>query len=150
MEAENYPVIIGYCYKFDRTNHLQKMARRLKIKIEILEKTQKGGVDITGWLEWFLDCLEAALVNTEKSISTVLQKAAFGDRYRLVSMNERQIKMVNLLWDGFDGKLTSSKWAKITKCSADTALRDIQDLMTKGVLRKTDEGGRSTNYELVM
>lgn len=103
---------------------------------EILEKTQKGGVDITGWLEWFLDCLEAALVNTEKSISTVLQKAAFWDRYRLVSMNERQIKMVNLLWDGFDGKLTSSKWAKITKCSADTALRDIQDLMTKGVLHK--------------
>ncbi|WP_235438460.1 Fic family protein [Parabacteroides goldsteinii] len=117
---------------------------------EILEKTQKGGVDVTGWLEWFLDCLEAALVKTEKSISTVLQKAAFWDRYRLVSMNERQIKMVNLLWDGFDGKLTSSKWAKITKCSADTALRDIQDLMTKGVLRKTDEGGRSTNYELVM
>ncbi len=117
---------------------------------EILEKTQKGGVDITGWLEWFLDCLEAALVNTEKSISTVLRKAVFWDRYRLVSMNERQIKMVNLLWDGFDGKLTSSKWAKITKCSADTALRDIQDLMTKGVLHKTDEGGRSTNYELVM
>ena len=65
-------------------------------------------------------------------------------------MNERQIKMVNLLWDGFDGKLTSSKWGKITKCSADTALRDIQDLITKGVLRKTDEGGRSTNYELVI
>lgn len=116
----------------------------------ILEKTQKGGLDITGWLEWFLDCLEAALINTEKSISTVLQKAAFWDKYRLVPMNERQIKMVNLLWDGFDGKLTSSKWGKITKCSADTALRDIQDLITKAVLRKTDEGGRSTNYELVI
>lgn len=116
----------------------------------ILEKTQKGGLDITGWLEWFLDCLEAALINTEKSISSVLQKAAFWDKYRLVPMNERQIKMVNLLWDGFDGKLTSSKWGKITKCSADTALRDIQDLITKGVLRKTDEGGRSTNYELVI
>ena len=117
---------------------------------EILEKTQKGGLDITGWLEWFLDCLEAALINTEKSISTVLQKAAFWDKYRLVPMNERQIKMVNLLWDGLEGKLTSSKWGKITKCSADTALRDIQDLITKGVLRKTDEGGRSTNYELVI
>lgn len=81
---------------------------------------------------------------------TILQKAAFWDKYRLVSMNERQIKMVNLLWDGFDGKLTSSKWAKITKCSPDTALRDIQDLITKGVFRKTDEGGRSTNYELVL
>lgn len=116
----------------------------------ILEKTQKGGLDITGWLEWFLDCLEAALINTEKSISSVLQKAAFWDKYRLVPMNERQIKMVNLLWDGLEGKLTSSKWGKITKCSADTALRDIQDLITKGVLRKTDEGGRSTNYELVI
>ncbi|WP_233576974.1 hypothetical protein [Parabacteroides sp. TM07-1AC] len=97
------------------------MARRLKTKIEILERTQKGGLAITGWLEWFLDCLETALVNTVKSISTVLQKADFWDKYRLISMNERQIRMVNLLWDGFDGKLTSSKWGKITKCSADTA-----------------------------
>ena len=117
---------------------------------EMLEKTQKGSLDITNWLEWFLDCLEAALLDTEKSISTILQKAAFWDKYRLVSMNERQIKMVNLFWDGFDGKLTSSKWAKITKCSPDTALRDVQDLITKGVFRKTDEGGRSTNYELVL
>lgn len=77
-----------------------------------------------------------------------LQKAAFWDKHRLVSMNERQIKMVNLLWDGFNGKVTSSKWGKITKCSADTALRDIQDLIAKNVLRKTNEGGRSTNYEL--
>lgn len=117
---------------------------------EILEKTQKGGLDITDWLEWFLDCLEAALIDTEKSISTVLQKAVFWDKHRLVPMNERQIKMVNLLWDGFDGKLTSSKWGKITKSSADTALRDIQDLIAKGVLCKTDERGRSTNYELVI
>lgn len=116
---------------------------------EILEKTQKGGLDITGWLEWFLDCLQAALLNTEKLISTILQKAAFWDKYRSVAMNERQIRIVNLLWDGFDGKLTSSKWGKITKCSPDTALRDIQDLIAKSVLRKTDEGGRSTNYELV-
>lgn len=117
---------------------------------DILEKTQKGGLDITGWLEWFLDCLEVALLDTEKSISTILQKAAFWDKHRLVSMNERQIKMVNLLWDGFDGKLTSSKWGKIIKCSSDTALRDIQDLIVKDVLRKTEEGGRSTNYELVL
>ncbi|BEG98887.1 Fic family protein [Bacteroides sedimenti] len=117
---------------------------------EILEKTQKGGLDITGWLEWFLDCLESALLDTERAVGTVLQKAAFWDVHRSVSMNERQIKMVNLLWDGFEGKLTSSKWGKITKCSPDTALRDIQDLMAKGVLRKTDEGGRSTNYELTI
>lgn len=129
---------------------LQRYVNSVKVIMRYWRPQKKEGLDIIGWLEWFLDCLEAALVNTEKSISTVLRKAAFWDRYRLVSMNERQIKMVNLLWDGFDGKLTSSKWGKITKCSADTALRDIQDLMTKGVLRKTDEGGRSTNYELVM
>ena len=115
---------------------------------EILEKTQKGNLDITDWLEWFLDCLEDALLNTEKSIRTVLQKATFWERHRSISMNERQAKVVNLLWDGFDGKLTSSKWGKIAKCSADTALRDIQDLIAKGVLRKTDESGRNTNYEL--
>lgn len=127
-----------------------EIRKQRKRYYEMLEKTQKGSLDITNWLEWFLDCLEAALLDTEKSISTILQKAAFWDKYRLVSMNERQIKMVNLFWDGFDGKLTSSKWAKITKCSPDTALRDIQDLITKGVFRKTDEGGRSTNYELVL
>lgn len=127
-----------------------EIRKQRKRYYEMLEKTQKGSLDITNWLEWFLDCLEAALLDTEKSISTILQKAAFWDKYRLVSMNERQIKMVNLFWDGFDGKLTSSKWAKITKCSPDTALRDIQDLITKGVFRKTDEGGRSTNYEWVL
>lgn len=127
-----------------------EIRKQRKRYYEMLEKTQKGSLDIINWLEWFLDCLEAALLDTEKSISTILQKAAFWDKYRLVSMNERQIKMVNLFWDGFDGKLTSSKWAKITKCSPDTALRDIQDLITKGVFRKTDEGGRSTNYELVL
>lgn len=127
-----------------------EIRRQRKSYYEILEKTQKGSVDITGWLEWFLDCLEAALLETEKSITIVLQKATFWDKFRLVSMNERQIKMVNLLWDGFDGKLTSSKWAKITKCSPDTALRDIQDLINKGALRKTDEGGRSTGYELFL
>ncbi|WP_071145179.1 Fic family protein [Bacteroides ihuae] len=116
---------------------------------EVLERTQKGGVDITIWLVWFLDCLEAALLDTEKSISTVLRKAAFWDKYRLVSMNGRQLKMVNLLWEDFDGKLTSSKWGKIAKCSADTALRDIQDLVAKGVLHKMEGGGRSTNYELM-
>ena len=126
-----------------------EIRKQRKEYYEILEKTQKGKLDITNWLEWFLDCLNTALLDTEKTISTILQKAAFWDKHR-VPMNERQIKMVNLLWDGFNGKLTSSKWGKITKCSTDTALRDIQDLIGKGVLRKTDEGGRSTNYELVL
>ena len=89
------------------------------------------------------------LLHAEKSVGTVLRKAAFWNKYREISMNDRQIKMVNLLWDGFEGKLTSSKWGKITKCSADTALRDIQALIAKGILRKTDEGGRSTHYELI-
>jgi len=108
-----------------------EIRKQRKNYYDILEKTQKGGLDITNWLEWFLDCLEAALLDAEQSISTVLKKAAFWNEHRSVSMNERQIKMVNLLWDGFDGKLTSSKWGKITKCSADTALRDIQDLIDK-------------------
>lgn len=125
-----------------------EIRKQRKAYYAILEKTQKGGLDITDWMEWFLHCLEAALLDTEKSIGRILQKAAFWDKHRSVSMNERQTKLVNLLWDGFDGKLTSSKWAKIAKCSPDTALRDIQDLIAKHVLRKTDEGGRSTNYEL--
>ena len=124
--------------------------KQRKSYYEILEKTQKGGTDITGWLEWFLVCLESALTDTEKSVGNILQKAAFWDKHRVVSMNKRQIKMINLLWDGFEGKLTSSQWGKITKCSADTALRDIQDLITKGILRKTDQGGRSTGYELAI
>jgi Fic family protein len=115
----------------------------------ILEKTQKGDIDITKWLEWFLDCMEAAIHYSVTLINTVTQKADFWDKHRLDIMNERQIKMINKLWDGFDGKLTSSKWAKITKCSPDTALRDIQDLISKGILQKTNEGGRNTNYELV-
>ena len=127
-----------------------EIRKQRKEYYEILEKTQKGDLDITDWLEWFLDFLEAALLDTERSIRMILKKAAFWDQHRLVSMNERQIKMVNMLWDGFDGKLTSSKWGKITKCSPDTALRDLQDLISKGIMRKTDEGGRSTNYELAL
>ena len=78
-----------------------------------------------------------------------MAKANFWEEHCLVSMNNRQVKMINLLWDGFDGKLNSSKWAKIAKCSSDTALRDIQDLINKGILQKSSEGGRSTSYELM-
>jgi len=109
------------------------MANQRKNYYETLEKIQKSDLDITAWLEWFLACLEAALLHAEKSVGTVLRKAAFWNKYREISMNDRQIKMVNLLWDGFEGKLTSSKWGKITKCSADTALRDIQALIAKGI-----------------
>ena len=127
-----------------------EIRKQRKTYYEMLEKTPKGGLDITDWVEWFLNCLEAALLSTKKSVSTVLQKAAFWDKQRLVSMNKRQIKMVNIPWDGFDGKLTSSKWGKMTKCSPDTALCDIQDLINKGLLRKTDKGGWNTNYELLL
>ena len=96
-----------------------ELRKQRKAYYDILEKTQKGTLDITDWVEWFLDCLEAALLDTGKSVNTVLQKAAFWDNHRKIPMNDRQVKMVNLLWDGFEGKLTSSKWGKITKCSVD-------------------------------
>ncbi len=126
-----------------------EMRKQRKQYYEVLEKTQKGDLDITNWLSWFLNCLEAALLEREQTLSNILKKVRFWEKNRLVNLNGRQLKMVNLLWDGFDGKLSSSKWGKITKCSRDTALRDIQDLIDKGVLQKTNEGGRSTNYELV-
>ncbi len=116
---------------------------------EVLERTQRGDGDITEWILWFLSCFEKALDSTEETLSSVKRKAEFWERHRDVSFNERQRKLLNMQFDGFFGKLTSSKWAKIAKCSSDTALNDINDLIAKGVLRKADEGGRSTNYILV-
>ena len=115
---------------------------------EILESTQKGNLDITNWLLWFLNCLMNALLSTESILSKVLFKAEFWNKHSKIILNERQRLLLNKLIDGLDGKLTSSKWAKIAKCSSDTALRDIQDLIDKDILRKEDAGGRSTNYEL--
>ena len=115
---------------------------------EILEKTQKGSIDITSWLEWFLSCLLNALNNSEVVLRKVIFKHNFWNKNSVKLQNERQRLILNKLLDGFDGNLTSSKWAKIAKCSQDTALRDIQDLMDKSILRKSDSGGRSTNYEL--
>ncbi len=115
---------------------------------EVLEKTQKGNLDITEWLTWYLNCMDRALNTTDQRLQNVLRKTKFWDAHAQTAINERQRLIINKLFDGFDGKLTSSKWAKITKCSADTALRDIQDLMQKGVLIKEDAGGRSTNYIL--
>jgi Fic family protein len=115
----------------------------------LLEFSQKGGLDITSWLQWFLNCMLDALESTERTLAKVLYKHQFWGRHTGTELNERQRMMLNKLFDGFEGKLTSSKWAKIAKCSEDTALRDIQDLMQKGILRKEPSGGRSTNYELV-
>lgn len=113
-----------------------------------LEKTQKASLDITEWLEWFLGCLGRSLDKAESTLVEVNRKAEFWDHIGGTEINNRQRLLLNKLVDGFDGKLTSSKWAKIAKCSTDTALRDIQDLMDKGLLIKEDAGGRSTSYVL--
>ena len=105
-------------------------------------------LDITEWLMWFLYCLEKALIEAENSLTRMLEKSKFWERYRLMHLNERQVKMINLLWEGLDGNLTSSYWANLNYCSPDTALRDIQDLIDKKILYKKDGGGRSTSYEL--
>jgi Fic family protein len=115
---------------------------------EILEKTQKGNLYITGWIQWFLSCLMNALKSTDAILKRVLFKADFWNRHAKTVINDRQTILLNKILDGFEGKLTSSKWAKITKCSKDTAIRDINDLINKNILQKEGAGGRSTNYEL--
>jgi Fic family protein len=115
---------------------------------DILEKTQKSTLNITRWLIWFLECLNRAIANTDETLASVLFKAKFWEKYSALSMNDRQKTMLNKLLDGFEGKLTSTKWGKITKTSQDTAGRDINDLLQKGVLVKEPGGGRSTSYIL--
>ncbi len=115
---------------------------------DILESTQKRTLDITEWLEWFLACLDRALTASGETLEGVMKKAKFWDSHAATRFNPRQQLMLNKLLDHFEGKLTSSKWAKIAKCSHDTALRDIQDLVEKKVLIKDPAGGRSTNYLL--
>src|SRR5439155_19392034 len=115
---------------------------------DILEHTQKATLDITDWLAWFLGCLERALAGTEITLASVLRKARFWDKHRGAPINDRQRLMLNKMLDGFEGKLTTSKWAKLTKCSQDTAYRDIQDLIEHGIVTKDPAGGRSTSYSL--
>jgi Fic family protein len=115
---------------------------------DMLESTQKGELDVTPWLEWFLGCLDRAFDGAETILAAVLEKAEFWKKYAAVKINDRQRDILNRLLDGFDGKLTSSKWAGIEKCSPDTALRDIQDLLDLGILAKDKGGGRSTSYSL--
>lgn len=115
---------------------------------KILQKVQHSSGDITDWLDWFLNCLYSALRNTEETIKRTLLKVDFWDKHKETVLNSRQRLILNKLFDGFEGKLKSSKWAKMTKCSADTALRDIKDLIEKGILVQEESGGRSTNYEL--
>ncbi|AMK19632.1 MULTISPECIES: Fic family protein [Sphingobium] len=113
-----------------------------------LERAQKADLDITSWLDWFLACLGRAFEGAERELASVLAKAQYWDRHRATPINDRQREMVNRLLNGFVGKLNTSKWAKITDTSPDTALRDIQDLIEKGMLVRDEGGGRSTSYSL--
>ena len=125
-----------------------QIQRERKAYYDILEQTQKRSLDVTEWLAWFLDTLHRAVDQAQQTLDAVLTKMRFWQRWATTPLNERQVKLLNKLLDGFEGKLTSSKWAAIAKCSPDTALRDINDLLARGVLRKSDAGGRSTSYEL--
>lgn len=115
---------------------------------EVLERTQKQSMDATEWLVWFLDALRRAIDQSQHTLDTILTRARFWQRWAATPLSERQVKLLNKLLDGFEGKLTSSKWAVIAKCSPDTALRDINGLVAQGILQKSEAGGRSTSYVL--
>ncbi|WP_306599045.1 Fic family protein [Geothrix sp. 21YS21S-2] len=125
-----------------------QIQRERKAYYAILEQTQRGSLDVTLWLAWFLDVLHRAVLRAQIALDEVLAKGRFWQRWAGLALNERQVKLLIKLLDGFKGNLTTSKWAAIAKCSQDTALRDINDLVMHGVLRKRDAGGRSTSYEL--
>lgn len=134
------------------TQRFYSMSAQIRLErkqyYEILEKTQKGNLDITEWIKWFLNSLINSLKSTDIVLNRVLFKAEFWRKHSNIKINERQKKILNKILDGFEGKLISSKWAKITKCSKDTAIRDINDLISKDILKKKAGGGRSTSYEL--
>ena len=117
---------------------------------KILEISQRGDCDITNWQEWFLSCLLRAIQGADATVDSVLQRARFWQRFATEPLNERQITVLNRLLDGFEGKLTTTKWAKLTGSSPDTALRDIKDLIERKALKQESGGGRSTSYALVL
>jgi Fic family protein len=136
----------------DSSQRFYSMSAQIRLErkayYDLLEATQKGELDITPWLEWFLGCLDRAFDGAEKTLAAVFQKPDFWKKFAAAKINQRQRDILNRLLDGFEGKLTSSKWALIEKCSPDTALRDIQDLVDQGILVKDQGGGRSTSYSL--
>ena len=136
----------GSCQRFYSMSAQIRQERRAYY--DILERTQKGTLDVTPWVEWFLGCLGRAFEGTEATLAGVLRKARFWERHSNTAINERQRAILNRLLDGLTGKLTTSKWAALAKSSHDTALRDIRDLVERGVLRKDEGGGRSTSYSL--
>ena len=117
---------------------------------DMLEATQKGDLDVTAWLRWFLDCLERAIEHAEETLASVMAKARLWEAIKNQPISDRQRIVINRMLDGFEGKLTSSKWAKLAKCSQDTAARDIDDLVKRGILVRSDAGGRSTSYTLAL
>ena len=127
-----------------------QIRRERKAYYDTLEQTQKGELDVTRWQDWFLNCLHRAIEGAQDTLSAVLGKARFWEHFAKEPLNERQIRVLNRLLDGFEGKLTTSKWAKIAKCSQDTAYRDILDLVDRGALQKDPGGGRSTSYSLII
>ena len=137
----------------DTDQRFYSMSARIRAQrnayYETLEHSQKGTCDITAWQEWFLRCLLRAIDGSHDTLGTVLTKARFWERFAKEPLNDRQIKVLNRALDGFEGKLTSSKWAKLAKCSQDTAYRDILDLIARGALEKDPGGGRSTSYSIV-
>jgi Fic family protein len=136
----------------DSSQRFYSMSAQIRLErkayYDMLEATQKGELEITPWLAWFLGCLDRAFDGAEKTLAAVFRKADFWKKHAAAKINERQRDILNRLLDGFEGKLTSSKWALIEKCSPDTALRDIQDLVDQGILVKDEGGGRSTSYSL--
>jgi Fic family protein len=115
---------------------------------DVLEQTQRGSLDVTPWMEWFLGCLGRAIARSQETLHAVIAKARFWESVRGIALNDRQRRMLARLLDGFTGNLTTAKWAQLAKCSHDTALRDIQDLVERGVLAQNPGGGRSTSYAL--
>ena len=127
-----------------------QIRRERRAYYEILERAQKGTLDVTAWLDWFLSCLGRAIDGAQVTLSLILAKARFWRAVHGLEINDRQRRLLNRLLDGFEGPLTTSKWAKVAKCSSDTALRDILDLVERGILVRGASGGRSTNYTLEM
>jgi Fic family protein len=125
-----------------------QVQRERKAYYEILERSQQRSMDVTEWLAWFIGTLHRAIDQAQRSLDVVLDRARFWRHWATTPMNERQVTMLNRVLDGFDGKLTSSRWASVAGCSLDTALRDINELVARGVLRRSVAGGRSTSYEL--
>jgi Fic family protein len=125
-----------------------QIQREREAYYDILERSQKGSMDVSAWLLWFLGALQRAIEVADQNLDEVLIKARFWQHWATFPLNERQRKLINRLLDGFEGKLTTRKWAAIAKCSADTALRDITELLALGLLHRRPEGGRSTAYEL--